>query len=74
MNKQTCCSIVIFLFDFIYYIFSERLVTFTSLKIGVSAVPWYCLNCTTYGYSWDKVETKNKLFLWANCGKYKLLM
>jgi len=39
MNKQTCCPIVIFLFVFINYIFNERLVTFTSLKMGVSTVP-----------------------------------
>jgi len=44
-----------------------RLVNFISLKMGVSTVPWYCLNCTTYGYSWEKVETKSTLFLWANC-------
>jgi len=51
-----------------YLCLYERLVTFTSLKI--------CLNCTMVLYqlySWDKVETKSTLFLWANCGKYKLL-
>jgi len=51
MNKQTCCPNVIF---FLYYSCNERLITFTSLKMGVSTVPWCCLNCTTYGYSWDK--------------------
>jgi len=28
-----------------YLCLYERLVTFTSLKIGVSTVPWYSINC-----------------------------
>jgi len=44
--KKMLPNCYIFLFVFIYYIFNEQLVTFTSLKMGVSTVPWYCLNCT----------------------------
>jgi len=63
INKQTCCPIVILFMS---------LWTISYLYI----IKNRCLNCTMVLYqlySWDKVETKSTLFLWANCGKYKLL-
>jgi len=55
MNKQTCRPIVIFFRPICFYICNEPLVTFTSLKMGVST--------NIHKHPQDKVETKSTLFL-----------